>query len=884
MPTINQLVRKGRASEHAKSKSPALQDCPQRRGVCTRVYTTTPKKPNSALRKEHSVVLIRGGRVKDLPGVRYHMVRGSLDTQGVKDRKQARSKYGAKRAKAGKNKWSPGQAVKGTEMPRRREVPKREILPDPKFGNVDVAKFMNVLMLSGKKSVAERIVYGAFEQIQGKAGKDPLEVFTVALGNVRPVVEVKSRRVGGANYQVPVEVRPSRRMALAMRWLREAAKKRSEKSMALRLAGELLEAAEGRGGAMKKRDEVHRMAEANRAFSHFLARKTPIERYRNIGISAHIDAGKTTTTERILFYTGVNHKIGEVHDGAATMDWMEQEQERGITITSAATTAFWKGMGSNYPEHRINIIDTPGHVDFTIEVERSMRVLDGACMVYCAVGGMDRTGANFFKVYDQLKTRLKANPVPVVVPIGSEESFKGVVDLLKMKAVIWDDASQGTKFDYVDIPAELVDTCNEWREKMIESAAEASEALMEKYLGGEALTEAEIIKALRERTIACEIQPMLCGTAFKNKGVQRMLDAVIDFLPSPVDIPPVKGELDSGEAVERGASDDEKFSSLAFKIMTDPFVGQLIFFRVYSGVVNSGDTVLNSTKGKKERVGRILQMHANQREEIKEVRAGDIAAAVGLKEATTGDTLCDPANPIVLERMVFPEPREFNVEATVGKPQVAYRETIRNSAADVEGKFVKQSGGRGQYGHAVITLEPNEQGKGYEFLDEIKGGVIPREYIPAVDKGIQETLKSGVLAGFPVVDVKVHLTFGSYHDVDSNENAFRMAGSIAFKEAMRRANPVILEPMMAVEVETPEEYMGNVMGDLSGRRGIVQGMEDMVGGGKIVRAEVPLSEMFGYSTSLRSLTQGRATYTMEFKHYAEAPRNVADAIINAKTK
>ncbi|WP_277189641.1 elongation factor G [Caballeronia sp. BR00000012568055] len=700
-----------------------------------------------------------------------------------------------------------------------------------------------------------------------------------------------------------------------------------------------------------------------------MARKTPIERYRNIGISAHIDAGKTTTTERILFYTGVNHKIGEVHDGAATMDWMEQEQERGITITSAATTAFWKGMAGNYPEHRINIIDTPGHVDFTIEVERSMRVLDGACMVYCAVGGvqpqsetvwrqankykvprlafvnkMDRTGANFFKVYDQLKNRLKANPVPVVVPIGAEETFKGVVDLLKMKAIIWDEASQGTKFDYVDIPAELVDTCNEWREKMIESAAEASEELMEKYLGGEELSEAEIVKAIRDRTIACEIQPMLCGTAFKNKGVQRMLDAVIDFLPSPVDIPPVTGELESGEKGERRASDDEKFSALAFKIMTDPFVGQLIFFRVYSGIVNSGDTILNATKDKKERLGRILQMHANQREEIKEVRAGDIAAAVGLKEATTGDTLCDPQSPIVLERMVFPEPvisqavepktkpdqekmglalnrlaqedpsfrvqtdeesgqtiisgmgelhleilvdrmrREFGVEATVGKPQVAYRETIRGTAADVDGKFVKQSGGRGQYGHAVITLEPNEQGKGYEFLDEIKGGVIPREYIPAVDKGIQETLKSGVLAGFPVVDVKVHLTFGSYHDVDSNENAFRMAGSMAFKEAMRKASPVILEPMMAVEVETPEDYMGNVMGDLSSRRGIVQGMEDMVGGGKIVRAEVPLSEMFGYSTSLRSATQGRATYTMEFKHYAEAPRNVSEAIINAKGK
>ncbi|VVE21540.1 elongation factor G [Pandoraea eparura] len=700
-----------------------------------------------------------------------------------------------------------------------------------------------------------------------------------------------------------------------------------------------------------------------------MARTTPIERYRNIGISAHIDAGKTTTTERILFYTGVNHKIGEVHDGAATMDWMEQEQERGITITSAATTCFWSGMANNYQKHRINIIDTPGHVDFTIEVERSMRVLDGACMVYCAVGGvqpqsetvwrqankygvprlafvnkMDRTGANFFKVYDQLKNRLKANPVPVVVPIGAEESFKGVVDLIKMKAIIWDEASQGMKFDYVDIPAELMADAQKWREGMVEAAAESSEDLMNKYLEEGDLSEAEIINGLRTRTIACEIQPMLCGTAFKNKGVQRMLDAVIDFLPSPVDIPPVKGTDEKEQPIERRAADDEKFSSLAFKIMTDPFVGQLIFFRVYSGVVNKGDTLLNSVKGKKERLGRIVQMHANQREEIDEVRAGDIAAAVGLKDATTGDTLCDPTAPIVLERMVFPEPvisqavepktkvdqekmglalnrlaqedpsfrvqtdeesgqtiisgmgelhleilvdrmkREFGVEANIGAPQVAYRETIRKSAADVEGKFVKQSGGRGQFGHAVITLEPNEQGKGYEFFDEIKGGVIPREYIPAVDKGIQDTLKSGVLAGFPVVDVKVHLTFGSYHDVDSNENAFRMAGSMAFKEAMRRANPVILEPMMAVEVETPEDYMGNVMGDLSSRRGIIQGMDDMVGGGKIVRAEVPLSEMFGYSTSLRSATQGRATYTMEFKHYAEAPKNVSEAIISNKNK
>ncbi|MBF6992322.1 MULTISPECIES: elongation factor G [Cupriavidus] len=702
-----------------------------------------------------------------------------------------------------------------------------------------------------------------------------------------------------------------------------------------------------------------------------MARKTPIERYRNIGISAHIDAGKTTTTERILFYTGVNHKIGEVHDGAATMDWMEQEQERGITITSAATTAFWKGMGGNYPEHRFNIIDTPGHVDFTIEVERSMRVLDGACMVYCAVGGvqpqsetvwrqankykvprlafvnkMDRTGANFFKVYDQLKTRLKANPVPVVVPIGAEDGFQGVVDLLEMKAIVWDEASQGVKFEYQDIPAELQATADEWREKMVESAAEASEELMEKYLGGEELTRAEIVKALRDRTIACEIQPMLCGTAFKNKGVQRMLDAVIDFLPSPVDIPPVTGtdEDDSEKKLERKADDNEKFSALAFKIMTDPFVGQLIFFRVYSGKINSGDTVYNPVKSKKERLGRILQMHANQREEIKEVLAGDIAAAVGLKDATTGDTLCDPAAPIVLERMVFPEPvisqavepktkadqekmgialnrlaaedpsfrvrtdeesgqtiisgmgelhleilvdrmkREFGVEANIGAPQVAYRETIRKTAEGVEGKFVKQSGGRGQYGHAVITLEPQEPGKGFEFIDAIKGGVIPREYIPAVEKGIVDTLPNGILAGFPVVDVKVTLTFGSYHDVDSNENAFRMAGSMAFKEAMRKASPVLLEPMMAVEVETPEDYTGTVMGDLSSRRGIVQGMDDMVGGGKIIKAEVPLSEMFGYSTSLRSATQGRATYTMEFKHYAEAPKNIAEAVMTAKGK
>jgi len=697
---------------------------------------------------------------------------------------------------------------------------------------------------------------------------------------------------------------------------------------------------------------------------------TDLNKVRNIGIMAHIDAGKTTTTERILYYTGITHKIGEVHDGAATMDWMEQEQERGITITSAATTCFWKGMDMSLPEHRINIIDTPGHVDFTIEVERSMRVLDGACMVYCAVGGvqpqsetvwrqankykvprlafvnkMDRTGANFFKVYEQMRLRLKANPIPIQVPIGAEDTFKGVVDLVKMKAIWWDDASQGMKFEYGDIPAELADSCAEWHEKMVEAAAEANEDLMNQYLENGDLPEKDIIAGLRQRTIAGEIQPMLCGSAFKNKGVQAMLDKVIELLPSPVDIPPVKGTDERDAEVFRKAEDGEKFAALAFKLMTDPFVGQLTFIRVYSGVLSSGDTVFNAIKGKKERIGRLLQMHANQREEISEVRAGDIAACVGLKEVITGETLCDPDASVILERMVFPEPviqqavepktkadqekmgvalqrlaredpsfrvrsdeesgqtiiagmgelhleiivdrmkREFGVEASVGKPQVAYRETIRKEVIDVEGKFVKQSGGRGQYGHVVIKLEPLPPGgAGFEFVDAIKGGVVPREYIPAVQKGIEETLPAGILAGYPVVDVKATLTFGSYHDVDSNENAFRMAGSMAFKEAMRRASPALLEPMMAVEVETPEDYAGTVMGDLSSRRGMVQGMDDIAGGGKAIKAEVPLSEMFGYSTSLRSLTQGRATYTMEFKQYAEAPKNVAEAIIAARTK
>jgi elongation factor G len=696
-----------------------------------------------------------------------------------------------------------------------------------------------------------------------------------------------------------------------------------------------------------------------------VARTTPIERYRNIGISAHIDAGKTTTSERILFYTGVSHKLGEVHDGAATTDWMEQEQERGITITSSAVTCFWKGMDMSMPEHRINIIDTPGHVDFTIEVERSMRVLDGACMVYCAVGGvqpqsetvwrqankygvprlafvnkMDRTGANFFKVYEQMRTRLRANPLPVVVPIGAEDNFRGVVDLIKMKAIIWDEASQGMKFTYEDIPADLVETSNEWREKMIEAAAESSEEMMNKYLEEGGLSEADIVSGLRARTIAGEIVPMLCGTAFKNKGVQRMLDAVIQFLPSPVDIPPVAGVDDDDQEVVRYAKDDEKFSALAFKLMADPFVGQLTFIRVYSGVLRSGDTILNSVRGKKERIGRLLQMHANQREEIKEVYAGDIAAVVGLKDVTTGDTLCEASAPVILERMVFPEPvihvaveprtksdqekmgialsrlaqedpsfrvrtdeesgqtiisgmgelhleiivdrmkREFGVDANVGAPQVAYREAIRKPV-EQEGKFVKQSGGKGQYGHVWLKLEPNEAGKGYEFVDAIKGGTVPREYIPAVDKGLQEALNNGVLAGFPVVDVKVTLFDGSYHEVDSSEQAFKMAAILGFKDGMRKANPALLEPMMAVEVETPEDYMGDVMGDLNRRRGIIQGMDD-VAGVKAIKAEVPLAEMFGYATDLRSMSQGRATYTMQFKHYAEAPKNVAEAVIAKK--
>ncbi|MCU7935867.1 MAG: elongation factor G [Candidatus Thiodiazotropha sp. (ex Dulcina madagascariensis)] len=695
-----------------------------------------------------------------------------------------------------------------------------------------------------------------------------------------------------------------------------------------------------------------------------MARKTPIERYRNIGIMAHIDAGKTTTTERVLYYTGVSHKIGEVHDGAATMDWMEQEQERGITITSAATTCFWSGMAQQFPEHRFNIIDTPGHVDFTIEVERSLRVLDGAVFVLCAVGGvepqsetvwrqankysvprmafvnkMDRMGADFFRVVGQLKDRLGANAVPIQVPVGAEEGFKGVIDLVKMKSIVWSEENMGTQFEYAEIPADLQDTCDEWREHMVEAAAEGSDELMEKYLEEGDLSEEEVIAGLRARTLRLEIVPVTCGSAFKNKGVQAVLDKIVEVMPSPVDVPAITGILDDAEGTEetRLSDDAEPFAALAFKIATDPYVGTLTFFRVYSGALKSGDSVYNPVKGKKERIGRILQMHSNSREEIKEVLAGDIAAAVGLKDVATGDTLCALDKPITLERMEFPEPviavavepktkgdqekmgialsklaqedpsfrvssdeesgqtiisgmgelhldiivdrmrREFKVEANVGAPQVAYRETIRRSI-EQEGKFVRQSGGRGQFGHVYLRIEPQQPGDGYEFVNEIVGGVVPREYIPAVDKGVQEAMGNGVIAGYPIVDVKVTLYDGSYHDVDSSEMAFKIAGSMCFKQGAARAKPVMLEPMMKVEVITPEEYMGDVMGDLNSRRGIVQGMDDTPSGRQI-KAEVPLSEMFGYATDLRSATQGRANYSMEFGKYAEVPASIADAVI-----
>ena len=889
-------------------------------------------------------------------------------------------------------------------MSRRKAAPKREIMPDPLFHSELLAKFINSVMCDGKKSIAEKIVYGALDHVfekvksqglqegildqdsEGGSGSGSLDmnstirdnksardvalaVFKKALENVTPSVEVKSRRVGGSTYQVPMEIRAVRRRTLAMRWLVEYSSKRGEKSMAVKLGNEILDAYALRGGSVKKREDVHRMAKANQAFAHYrwqgktkMARDIALDKVRNIGIMAHIDAGKTTTTERILFYTGISHKMGEVHEGSAVMDWMEQEQERGITITSAATTCYWQGMDKQFPQHRVNIIDTPGHVDFTIEVERSLRVLDGAVAVFCAVGGvepqsetvwrqankygvprmafvnkMDRAGANFLRVVDQVKERLGANPVPMQLAIGAEEDFKGIVDLIRMKAIFWNEEDRGLTYEEQDIPADMLADCESYREQMVESAAEADESLMEKYLESGELTNEEIKQGIRSRTLSGEIVPMFCGSAFKNKGVQALLDGVIEFMPAPTDVEDIKGEDDRGNPGSRPSKDDAPFSALAFKIMTDPFVGTLTFFRVYSGVLTAGSSVYNPVKGKKERVGRILQMHSNSREEIKEVRTGDIAAAVGLKQVTTGDTLCDLDNVITLERMDFPEPvisvavepktkadqekmgialgklaqedpsfkvhtdeesgqtiiagmgelhleilvdrmmREFKVEANIGKPQVAYRETIRKSI-EHESKFVRQTGGRGQYGHVYLRIEPQEPGAGFEFVNEIVGGVIPREYIPAVGKGVQEQMENGVIAGFPVVDVKVTLFDGSFHDVDSNEMAFKIAGSMCFKEGAIKADAVLLEPVMNVEAVTPEDYMGDVVGDINRRRGIILGMDENPSG-KVVTAEVPLSEMFGYATDLRSLSQGRATYSMEFKKYSEAPSNIAEAVI-----
>uniref|UniRef100_A0A1A9UKK2 Elongation factor G, mitochondrial n=1 Tax=Glossina austeni TaxID=7395 RepID=A0A1A9UKK2_GLOAU len=858
MVTINQLVRKSRVVKTSKTNVPALGGCPQKRGVCTRVYTTTPKKPNSALRKvcrvrltngfevtayiggeghnlqEHSVVLIRGGRVKDLPGVRYHTIRGALDCAGVKDRKTKK-----------------------------------------------------------------------------KLNKDRLIIFDLALEKVRPIIEVKSRRVGGSTYQVPIEVRSTRRNTLAMRWIIAAARKRKDHSMSIRLENEFSDALENKGAAVKKKEEDN------------MKHSTPIKNYRNIGISAHIDAGKTTTTERILFYTGVNHKIGEVHHGSATMDWMEQEQERGITITSAATTCFWSGMKNQFDLHRINIIDTPGHVDFTIEVERSMRILDGAIMVYCAVGGvqpqsetvwrqankynvpriafvnkMDRIGANYFNVIHQLKYKLSANPIPIHLPIGNEKNFSGIIDLIKMKAIYWNIVDQGVTCFYKEIPNELNELAIKWNQNLIEASVENSEMLTEKYLN-DRLTEKDIRQGLRLRVLQNEIVPVTCGSAFKNKGIQSMLDAVIEYLPSPIDTTNDIEKIDQNKIYT-------PFSALAFKIANDPFVGNLTFFRVYSGRVESGDTVYNSVKNKYERFGRIVQMHANKREEIKEVRSGDIAAAIGLKDVTTGDTLCHPDHPVILEKMEFPDPvisiavepktksdqekmsialsrlakedpsfhvhsdnesgqtiisgmgelhleilidrmyREFNVKANIGKPQVAYRETIQESI-------------------------------------EQEGGVIPKEYIPAIDKGVQEQLNNGVLAGYPIVNICVTVFDGSYHEVDSSEIAFKIAASIAFKSAFMKAKPILLEPIMKVEVETPEEYMGDVIGDLNRRRGTIENMQDMNNLIKTITAQVPLSEMFGYATDLRSKTQGRAAYSMEFLKYKKIPKNITEKIVDLKT-
>ena len=836
------------------------------------------------------------------------------------------------------------------------------------YNSVLVTKLVNSIMLDGKKGVAQKVVYGAFDIIKEKTGNEPLDVFTQAMENIMPVLETKTRRVGGANYQVPMEVRPARRQTLGLRWLTAYSRARGERTMAERLAGELMDAANNTGAAVKKREDTHKMAEANKAFAHFrweeskenlMPRKVSLEKTRNIGIMAHIDAGKTTTTERILYYTGVNYKLGETHEGTATMDWMEQEQERGITITSAATTCFWKN-------HRINIIDTPGHVDFTVEVERSLRVLDGSVTVMCAKGGvepqsetvwrqadhyhvprmiyvnkMDIMGADFYNVLRMIDERLKCNAVPIQLPIGKEAEFRGIIDLVEMNADVYYD-EMGKDMRVEEIPEDMRELAEEYREKLLDAVSMFDDEIMEMYLEGKEIPTAKIRAAIRKATVAVEMIPVVCGTSYRNKGVQKLLDAIVDYMPAPTDIPAIEGiNPKTDEEDKREPSDDEPFSALAFKIMTDPYVGRLSFFRVYSGTLNTGSSVLNSTKNVRERMGRILQMHANHREDIETVYSGDIAAAVGLKNTTTGDTLCDEKHPIILESMEFPEPvirvaiepktkagqekmgialmklaeedptfktytdeetgqtiiagmgelhleiivdrllREFKVEANVGAPQVAYKETI-TKAVDQDTKYARQSGGKGQYGHVKIHVEPNESGKGYEFVNATVGGSVPKEYIPAVDAGIQGAMLAGVLAGYPVVDVKVTLYDGSYHEVDSSEMAFKIAGSMAFKEACQKAGPTLLEPIMKVSVIVPDEYMGDVIGDLNSRRGQIQGFEARSGAQQI-DAFVPLAEMFGYATDLRSRTQGRGQYTMEPSHYIEIPKSIQEKIIDQRT-
>ena len=847
-------------------------------------------------------------------------------------------------------------------MSRRRKADKREIIPDTKFNDKVLSKFINIVMYDGKKSKSEKIVYDALDIASKKLKiSKPIDLFKTALNNVKPGIEVRSRRVGGATYQVPVEVRNERAQALAIRWIVDASRKRNEKSMVDRLAQELADAHENKGTSIKKREDTHKMAEANRAFllitdGDKMTRKTNLDNYRNIGIMAHIDAGKTTTTERILYYTGVSHKIGEVHDGAATMDWMEQEQERGITITSAATTCFWN-------EKRINIIDTPGHVDFTIEVERSLRVLDGSVCVFdsvagvepqsetvwrqadkygvprmCFVNKMDRIGANFYRCVDMIVDRLGAKPLVIQLPLGSESNFKGLIDLVRMKAVIWQEETLGAKFADEEIPDDMIDEANKYREKLVETVVELDDEIMEKYLDGTSPTEEQIKSLIRKGTIGSIFVPVLCGSAFKNKGVQPMLDAVVDFLPSPLDVPAIKGikYQKEDEAITRKSSDTEPFSALAFKIMNDPFVGSLTFMRVYSGKIEAGSSVLNSVKDKRERFGRMLQMHSNSREDIKTAYAGDIIAVAGLKDTTTGDTLCDSEDAVVLERMEFPDPvievavepktkadqekmgvalqrlaaedpsfkvsvdhesgqtvmkgmgelhleilvdrmlREFKVDATVGAPQVAYRETITQPAS-VDYTHKKQSGGAGQFAKVVMEFEPLSKGDGFIFESKIVGGRVPKEYIPGVEKGLKASIETGFLAGFPVIDFKCTLVDGAFHDVDSSVMAFEIAARAAFREAMPKAKAVLLEPMMKVEVVTPEEYMGDIIGDLNSRRGQVSGMEQR-GVNHVVNGMVPLANMFGYVNNLRSMSQGRASYTMTFDHYEEVPHNVAEEV------